>query len=129
MSKKKKTHPEVTETDLTRAETAAVRKYLTALDERAKMGKPRWREPGGRLLELNDLLADPEIDVLKRVALVQERIDIINYITNNDEAAFGMLQQEFVHHAASYGARKNISYAAWRACGVSAPVLTQAGIK
>ena len=71
------------------------------------------------------LLAQPAVTS----RLVQERIDIINYITNNDEAAFGMLQQEFVHHAASYGARKNISYAAWRACGVSAPVLTQAGIK
>lgn len=38
------------------------------------------------------------------------------------------LEDDFVSVAASYGGRKSISYAAWRAVGVPASVLKRAGI-
>ena len=40
----------------------------------------------------------------------------------------GQLEREFVNAARPYGARKGISYAAWRAAGVDAEVLRKAGI-
>jgi hypothetical protein len=38
------------------------------------------------------------------------------------------LEKQFVKVAQAYGARKGISYATWRAAGVSANVLQAAGI-
>ena len=39
------------------------------------------------------------------------------------------LEADFVKVAADYGARKGISYTAWREAGVDAAVLKKAGIK
>ena len=39
------------------------------------------------------------------------------------------LESSFVRHAASYGDRRNISYAAWREAGVSSATLKAAGIR
>lgn len=38
------------------------------------------------------------------------------------------VESGFVAYAASYGSRKGISYATWREFGVSAELLTRAGI-
>ena len=39
------------------------------------------------------------------------------------------LEAEFVQHAAAYGARRGISYGAWREIGVSSDTLKSAGIR
>lgn len=125
MSKIKKQSPE----DQERQERSTVKAYLTALEQRSKAPKPRWREPEIRLASVVAQLQSPDLDVLKRVGLVQERIDIVDYLASSDEEPFLKLEREFLIVAGNYGERKGISYAAWRACGVSPAVLKEAGIK
>ena len=106
-----------------------VRAYLDALETS--------RPKRGRRL-------DPE-SVRKRVALIDEQLkqaggfERLNLLADR-EALQGklagsdvavdltQLRKAFVKHAKSYGARKNISYATWRAAGVPAQDLKDAGI-
>jgi hypothetical protein len=110
-----------------RTETLAVRRYLNAMEK----PKGRNKDPQGRLQTVQAELAEPNLDVLKRVGLVQERLDLTAQIETEtaELVEWAEAQREFVEHAASYGRRKGICYAAWRACGVSASVLKEAGIK
>ena len=112
-----------------RAQSRAVRRYLEALEaHRPKRGRKRTADSMRRRLE--KLEAEIEsADPLKRLQLIQERIDL------NDEIAaaetkidISELEQEFVVAAQSYSERKGISYAAWREQGVPAAALKQAGI-
>jgi len=76
-------------------------------------------------IEVEILEADP----LKRLQLVQERLDLIDEIGSAEtKVDLGALESEFVRAAKSYSERKGISYAAWRELGVSASVLKQAGV-
>jgi hypothetical protein len=71
--------------------------------------------------------ASNESDPLKRVELVQKRLDAEKELaapTVDREA----LEAGFVESAASYGERKGITYPAWREVGVPASVLKAAGI-
>jgi len=112
-----------------REEGRIVRAYLDALEE-TKPRRGRKRTPESikkRLTAIDDALvvADP----LQRLHLVQERADL-EYESTATEAPVDMagLEKGFVKVAASYGARKGLSYSTWRAVGVSAPVLQKAGI-
>jgi uncharacterized protein YicC (UPF0701 family) len=107
----------------------AIRQYLEALElHRPKRGRKRTKESIQKRLDKieSELL---EVDQLKRLELVQERLDL-----SAELEAFGAkvdlteLEQEFVTAAAAYSGRKGISYAAWRELGVEPAVLKRAGI-
>lgn len=112
-----------------RSQGKAIRDYLEALDAH-KPRRGRKRTPDSIKRRLDRIEAElPEADMMKRVALVQERMDLQREL----EAAEGgvdlsQLEAEFVKYAKSYSERKAISYAAWREVGVSAATLKAAGI-
>ena len=107
----------------------SIRVYLDALEShRPKRGRKRTAESIKRRLTAIDgemKSADP----LKRVQLVQEQLDLNAEVeTMGAKVDLSALESEFVSAAKSYSERKGISYAAWRAVGVSPTVLKQAGI-
>ncbi len=107
----------------------AVRRYLEALDRhRPKRGRKRTRDSIQRRLgRIEEELA--AADPLKRLQLIQERLDLSNELgTFDDQVDLSGLEEEFVKAAADYSARKGISYAAWRELGVQPDVLKKAGI-
>ena len=112
-----------------REESRAVRRYLEALEaHKPKRGRKRTTESiQSRLRQIDDRVngADP----LTRVHLVQERLNLETELANKEEAVdLKALEEGFVEAAKSYGERKGITYAAWRAAGVDANVLRRAGI-
>ena len=112
-----------------RAQGRVVRQYLEALEaHRPRRGRKRTPESVRTRLEQIDAelaTADP----LKRLMLVQERLDLERELTSaDDNVDLDALESEFVEVAAPYGARKGISYTAWREAGVPAAVLKRAGI-
>ena len=106
-----------------------MRKYLDGLEQnRPKRGRRRTPESIKRkLLTINNRLL--EADSLTRLHLLQERANL-----EAESARIGAademtgLERAFIKVARSYGDRKGIGYKAWRAAGVSAPVLQKAGI-
>jgi len=112
-----------------REQGRAVRVYLEALEtNRPKRGRKRTPESiERRLTKLEDDLVDA--DALRRVQLIQERMDLQSELTGMDEGAdLSALEEAFVAVAAEYGHRKGITYAAWREAGVEPGVLRDAGI-
>ena len=68
-------------------------------------------------------------DPLTRVHLVQERMNLEAELANKEESVdLEALEEGFVEAARSYGERKGITYAAWRAAGVDANTLRRAGV-
>jgi uncharacterized protein YicC (UPF0701 family) len=112
-----------------RAQGRAVRRYLEALDaHRPKRGRKRTPESMTRRLERIEVEME-SAEPLKRLQLVQERIDLQQEIAAAESKIdLDALEKEFVSAAKSYSERKGISYAAWRELGVSASTLKQAGI-
>jgi uncharacterized protein YicC (UPF0701 family) len=112
-----------------RAQGRAVRNYLEAL-ERNKPKRGRRRTPTGIKKRLDAI--DAEInaaDPLKRVQLIQERMDLLDELENATSTVdIDSLEKDFIRDAAAYSQRKGISYAAWRELGVPASVLRSAGI-
>ena len=112
-----------------RVQNNAVSDYLKALEENPPRRGPR-RSPErmeNRIAEINATFeaASP----LRRVQMIQERIDLENTLKAADQAVdMSDLEAAFVEHAHSYSTRKGISYAAWREMRVPASVLTRAGI-
>jgi len=112
-----------------REEGRVVRRYLEALEQR-KPRPGRRRSPEAvrrRLAVVTDRLADAE--PLTRLHLLQERVDLraeLDRAEGGDDLAD--LEARFLKVARSYGERKAIGYAAWRAAGVDADVLDRAGI-
>lgn len=112
-----------------REQGRAVRNYLEALDaHRPKRGRKRTAESVRKQLETVEArLADA--DPLTRVVLIQQRMDLEEELAAKSETIdLTALETEFCKVAKSYGARKGISYAAWREAGVDAAVLKKAGI-
>ena len=93
-----------------RAESASVRHYLEAL-ETTKPKRGRKRTPAS-------------ID--KRLALIEALVDERSRVAKVKDLS--ALEKQFIKVAQAYGMRKGISYATWRAAGVSANVLQAAGI-
>ena len=107
----------------------SVRRYLEALDaHRPKRGRKRTPDSMRKRLDRIDVelaTADP----LKRLQLIQERLDLSSELEGFDgQVDLSGLEAGFVESAAAYSARKGISYAAWRELGVEAAVLKRAGI-
>jgi hypothetical protein len=111
-----------------RSEARAIKAYLQALDSR-RPGRPVTKESlEKRLDRVVSKLAD-EADPLKRLDLMQSKLDIETTLSNvEDGANIEELASGFVAHAGSYSDRKGITYTAWRQFGVPAEVLRKAGI-
>jgi len=113
-----------------REQGRAVRRYLEAV-ESAKPRRGRKRTPEGiqkRLAAIDGQLRDA--DLLRRVHLVQERMDLQSELAaGTDQMDIGGLEAAFVAAAGPYAQRKGISYNAWRAAGVQPRVLRSAGIR
>ena len=107
----------------------AVRRYLEALEaHKPKRGRKRTPESMKKRLARIDTELE-SADALKRLQLIQERLDLTAELETADEKVdLSGLEQEFVDAAAAYSRRKGISYAAWRELGVDAAVLKRAGI-
>ena len=107
----------------------SVRRYLEALDaHKPKRGRKRTPESMRKRLDRIDVelaSADP----LKRLQLIQERLDLkVELDASSEKVDLSGLEREFVAAAAAYSARKGISYAAWRELGVEPGVLKRAHI-
>jgi hypothetical protein len=112
-----------------REQGRAVRRYLEALDaHKPKRGRKRTTDSMQKRLDRIEAElggADP----LKRLQLVQERIDLNAELARADEKVdLTQLEDGFARAALPYSERKGISYAAWRELGVPAAVLKRAGI-
>jgi hypothetical protein len=107
----------------------AVRRYLEALEaHKPKRGRKRTAESMQKRLSRIDAEL-PKADALKRLQLIQERLDLTAELEAVDtKVDLTELESEFVSAAAAYSSRKGISYAAWRELGVEAAVLKRAGV-
>ena len=112
-----------------RSQGRAVRGYLEALDaHRPKRGRKRTPESMRSRMAAVEASLD-SVDVVKRLQLLQERIDLKSAIEAAETTVdLSALEDEFVGAAAAYGVRKGITYAAWREVGVPAAILKRAGI-
>jgi hypothetical protein len=112
-----------------REQGRVIRAYLTALDEQ-KPKRGRRRSPDSirkRVAEIDGELASA--DPLKRVQLIQERLDLTDELdASSANGSMDELEAEFTKVAKAYSDSKGLSFAAWREVGVPAAVLTQAGI-
>ena len=120
----------MTETEKT--EVAAVRDYLKALEQNAPR-RGRRRTPESVERQLAVLEGEMEgASVTKRLGLIQQRIDLeadLEALQQAGSVDLSALEAGFATHAAAYGGRRGISYAAWREVGVSPTALKSAGIR
>jgi len=112
-----------------RAQGYAVRRYLEALsNQKDRRGpKPNTDKMRRRLQEVDAALdsADP----VKKLQLVQERLDLREHLLTADARVdIATLEEDFIVAAGPYSTRKGISYDAWRELGVKAAVLKKAGV-
>ncbi len=112
-----------------REQGRAVRAYLDAVEANApKRGRKRTPESIAKRLAVidNDMAA---ADPLKRVGLIQERLDLqAELAVADDKVDIAALESAFVAAAKPYSDRKGITRAAWREVGVSSAVLKAAGL-
>ena len=75
-------------------------------------------------------LESPGADTLRRLELVQERMELERQLGDALPEGSGTrrLEDDFVRVAKAYGERKGITYRAWREMGVGPQVLRKAGI-
>ena len=120
----------MTETEKT--EVAAVRDYLKALEQNApRRGRRRTPESVERQLAAQEGEMEGA-SVTKRLGLIQQRIDLeadLEALQQAESVDLSALEAGFATHAAAYGGRRGISYAAWREVGVSSATLKSAGIR
>jgi hypothetical protein len=113
-----------------RAENAVVEEYLGVLHR----PKPRGRRPDVNALNRRRQKvrqALRQASGIERVLLAQEEIDLTSRIETYGAGGGSLTDAEraFTKVAASFSRRRGISYAAWRAAGVSPATLAKAGIK
>jgi hypothetical protein len=107
-----------------RRQNQAVRDYLNALTT----AKPAGRRPSTTPEQLQEQV-DAESDPVKRLELIQRRLDIEDRLASKQDLPdLETLEAEFVAVAADYASRKGITYTAFRELGVPASALKQAGI-
>ncbi len=111
-----------------RRESRAIKSYLEALSNR-RPGRPVTPESLRQRIERLEEKIEAESDPLRRVDLVQQRLDASDALKRAAASAdMEALEEGFVDHAKQYSERKGISYGAWREAGVPAAVLRKAGI-
>ena len=115
-----------------KAEVASIREYLKALEQNAPR-RGRKRTPDGIRRQLASVAAEIKgATATRQLDMVQQRIDLETELEALEQAGsidLSALEANFVDHAAAYGGRRGISYAAWREVGVSAATLKAAGIR
>ena len=106
-----------------------VRNYLEGLEAaRPKRGRKRTRESVARRIEAIEIELR-EAKALRKLELVQERLDLVQELENFDSAVdIDALETAFIEVGRAYAERRGISYAAFRELGVEANVLKRAGI-
>jgi len=105
-----------------------VKGYLEALGSR-RPGRPITRESLQRKLDNLDSKIAVEEDPLRKVELIQQRIEAEQALSAVSESAdMAAFEAGFIEVAKSYSERKGISYSAWRQIGVPADVLRKAGV-
>lgn len=109
----------------------AVRNYLEALAaHKPKRGRKRTPENVEKRIAAIDAELANGVDPLKRVHLVQERIDLTAELGQLRETVdLAPIEDAFVEVALPYSEAKGLSFAAWREAGVPADVLRRAGLK
>jgi hypothetical protein len=111
-----------------RREARAIKSYLEALGSR-RPGRPVTPDSLRQRIERLDAKIETEKDPLRRVDLVQQRLDAAEALKRVSASAdLDALEAGFIEYAESYSERKGITYAAWREAGVPASVLRKAGI-
>jgi hypothetical protein len=112
-----------------RTQSKAVRQYLEALEaHKPKRGRKRTPDSIKKRLSAIEAQLD-SADPLKRLQLVQERMDLTTELANmEDKPDLSAMEKGFTDSAKAYGARKGITYAAWRELGVDPSTLKAAGI-
>ena len=114
-----------------RADARAVKAYLEAIDKgSARRGRQRTVASITKRLQAIEASLS-EVSALVRLQLIQERSNLeaeLEEKTAGPQADLERLRAEFIAVAKSYGVRKSIDYASWRAVGVDAATLRQAGI-
>ena len=112
-----------------REEGLAVRRYLEAI-ESSRPRRGRRRTPASITKRLSAIDAElTTADPLTRLHLIQQKKDLTDELGRSAETEdVDALEKQFVKVARAYGDRKGISYATWRAAGVSAAVLQKAGV-
>ena len=120
-------------TENEKVEVAAVRAYLKALEQNAPQPGRRRRTPENLKRQLAALAPMLEFaSVTKRLDLIQQRINLetdLKALQQAESVDLSALEAGFATHAAAYGGRRGISYAAWREVGVSSATLKSAGIR
>mgnify|MGYP001594222882 CR=1 FL=1 len=115
-----------------RDEARQVKAYLEALETIApkRRGRRRTKESIGKRLAAIDASLDAA-SALGRLQLLQERSDLEAELATIDAAPVDIapLRTAFIGVAKAYGERKGIAYATWRAVGVDAATLAEAGIQ
>src|SRR5665811_1991793 len=93
-----------------RTQSKAVRRYLEALEaHKPKRGRKRTPESIKKRLDTIERQLETA-DPLKRLQLVQERMDLTNELAQMDNKPdLEALEKEFISAAKSYGARKGIT--------------------
>ncbi|MEO7573505.1 MAG: hypothetical protein ABIX10_13815 [Acidimicrobiales bacterium] len=115
-----------------RDEARIVKAYLEALASVAprKRGRKRSKESiTNRLSVIAKSL--PEASALNRLQLLQEKANLEQELASQNVPSSVDLtaaRKGFVKVAKSYGDRKGISYRTWRAAGVDAATLKDAGV-
>ena len=135
MAEKKKRGPKVVTKEhkaamaAGRAESRAVSNYLEAMAaNKPRRGRKRTPESIKNRLEVIEAEIE-ETDMLSRVNLVQERMNLLEELGGMEEKVdLAEFEGEFVKVAASYSERRGITYAAWREIGVTPEVLKKAGV-
>src|SRR5438874_2534735 len=112
-----------------REQGRGVRLYLEALEKnRPKRGRKRTSDSITKRLDtIEQRLVDA--DPLTRLHLIQERLNLQTELESlKAKTDLTELEKGFITAAKSYGERKGITHAAWRALGVPPDVLRKAGI-
>jgi hypothetical protein len=114
-----------------RDEARQVKAYLEAIEATSpkRRGRRRTKDSIGRRLAAIDAAME-SASALVRLQLLQERADLETELATMEAAPVDVtaLRSAFVKVAKAYGERKGISYATWRAVGVDAATLAEAGI-
>ena len=116
-----------------REQSRIVRDYLSAMsDHKPKRGRKRTIESVEKRLTLIEQELGTEDDPLRRLTLMQERMDLeeerVRMQVGTSGEEFTALEEKFCEVAADFSTRKGVTYAAWRAAGVPPQILRKANI-
>ena len=113
-----------------RRESRAIKAYLEAVNTPKRRGRPVTADSLKKRIATLDSKLTAEEDPLKRVDLIQQKLDAETALDQVEQAAdIDDLEAGFIKYARPYSERKHISYAAWRYAGVPAATLQAARIK